>query len=137
MDLLNSIWNVFESFAGLLLALIAFIAPWAPLICWIAFWLFAVNWKQLYPILMRGGLVGVVLTAFMAVLVWSAVSPPPGGVHHLYGLEVSNGVGKFVYVTSLTVIAWLCGSVQLSGSVDHLCQFAAEEDGETANSHGH
>lgn len=124
MELLYSLWNVVVAVANLLVALVLFLAPWTPLIAWIAFWLLAVNWRKFYPVLMRGGLVGVALIALMAVLVWSVVAPPAGGVHHLYGLELSNTVGKTVYVTFLTVIAFMCGSVQVSGAVN--CCFPEE-----------
>lgn len=127
MEVLQSLWNVVVAVAQLLLELVAFIAPWAPLIAWIAFWLLAVNWKKLYPILMDGGLVGVVLIALMAILVWSVISEPADGYHHLYGLQVSNIVGKTVYVTCLTVIAFLCGTVQLSGACNCCCNFADDE----------
>lgn len=123
MELLISFWNVIVSLAVLVWTLILFLAPWTPLIAWVAFWLLAVNWRELYPVLMKGGWIGVVLTAFLAVIVWSSIAPPAEGFHHLYGLQVSNLVGKTVYVTSLMVIALLCGSVQLSGSCNHLCRF--------------
>lgn len=109
--------------AGLTVALIQALLPWTPLLAWIAFWLLAVNWRKLYPILMRGGLVGVILTALMAILVWSSLAEPEGGFHYLLGLKVNNIYGKLVYVTGLAVIAALCGTVQLSGSCDALCRF--------------
>ena len=121
MEVLQSIWNVVVAVANLLVELVQFIAPWTPLLAWIAFWLLAVNWKVLYPILMKGGMIGVVLTSLMAILIWSMISEPETGMHRLYGLNVSNEVGKTIYVTSLVVIAFLCGSVQLSGCCGSLC----------------
>lgn len=123
MDLLVSFWNVIVAVAVLIWTLIQTITPWTPLIAWVAFWLLAVNWQKLYPILMKGGWIGVALIAMLAVLIWSSISIPPGGMHHLYGLHVSNIVGKTVYVSSLLVIAILCGSVQLSGCCSTLCRF--------------
>ncbi|TWT56711.1 hypothetical protein KOR42_00650 [Thalassoglobus neptunius] len=128
MELLHSLWAVVVAVANLLVALVIFVAPWVPLLAWIAFWLCAVNWRRLYPVLMKGGMIGVVLIGLIAMLVWSMVSFPDGGVHRLYGLEVSNMVGKMVYVTSLTVIAFLCGSVQLSGCCDSICCFNDKQD---------
>ena len=134
MEVLQSIWNVVVAVAQLLVEVVQFVAPWIPLLAWIAFWLFAVNWKVLYPILMKGGMIGVLLTALMTVLVWSLISSPEDGVHRLYGLAVSNAVGKTIYVTSLTVIAFLCGSVQLSGSCGKWCRF---EEPVEEESHAH
>lgn len=130
MEVLLSIWNVVVAVANLLVELVQFIAPWTPLLAWVAFWLLAVNWKVLYPILMKGGMIGVILTGLMAVLVWSVISEPDGGVHRLYGLAVSNVTGKTIYVTSLIVIAFMCGSVQLSGAVDRCCCFGEASKGE-------
>ena len=121
MELLTSLWNVVVALAALVVALGQFILPWTPLIAWVAFWLLAVNWRELYPILMRGGAIGVGLIGLTTVLVWATVSPPVDGVHHLLGLEVSNHYGKVVYVSSLIVIAFLCGSVQVSGCCDSIC----------------
>lgn len=134
MDLLLSIWNVVVAIAQLLVDLVQFIAPWTPLLAWIAFWLLAVNWRVLYPILIKGGMIGVLLTALMSILIWSVISIPDGGVHRLYGLEVSNIVGKTIYVTSLVVIAFLCGSVQLSGCCSRLCSF---DEPAPAEEHAH
>ncbi|MCB1103038.1 MAG: hypothetical protein KDL10_11775, partial [Kiritimatiellae bacterium] len=111
------------------------VAPWAPLLAWIAFWLFAVSWRELYPVLMRGWFVGVILIGLMATLVWATVAPPADGFHRLFGLAVTNGVGKIVYVTSLMIIAMLCGSVQLSGCCSTCCNFEEPEVEEI--SHGH
>ena len=36
-DLLTALWSVSAS-------LVELIVPWTPLIAWVAFWLFAVNW---------------------------------------------------------------------------------------------
>lgn len=115
MELLHSLLNVLYSVADLLVALGRAALPWTPLFAWVAFWTLAVDWTKLYPILMRGGIVGVGLLFFVAVLVWSVIAPPPDNVHHLFGLAVGNVTGKFVYVTALTVIMFLCASVQLSG----------------------
>lgn len=130
-----SLWNLVIAAAEFLAVLVQALAPWTPLLAWIAFWLLAVNWKQLYPILMKGGLIAVVLTALMAVLVWSSIAPPEAGSHRLYGLEVNNLVGKTVYVTGLVVIAMLCGSVQLSGACNACCWF--EEPTPPAADEGH
>ena len=98
--LLFATWNVIVSLLGLLL-------PWTPLIAWVAFWLLAVNWVKLRAVMIQGGWIGVVLLGLMMVLVWSVVAPPSAGTHHLFGLNVSNFVGKTVYVTALLTIMFL------------------------------
>lgn len=108
IQLLYALWILIGALADLLV-------PWIPLAAWIGYWLFAVDWVRLREIMLRGGAVGVVLIGLMAALVWGMVAPPAGGYHFLLGLQLSNFVGKIVYVTGLLTIMFLCGSVQLAG----------------------
>ncbi|MBX3442498.1 MAG: hypothetical protein KF774_08820 [Planctomyces sp.] len=124
MDLLNSLLNFGEALLQLAASLFGAVAPWAPLLGWIAFWLLAVDWTVLLPLLLRrGAIVGVALLFVMPILIWGVVAPPPDGVHYLFGLALGNFTGKLVYVTTLTVIAWMCGAVQLSGACASLLRF--------------
>jgi hypothetical protein len=125
--LLSAMWE-------LLISLLAVAVPWMPLVAWVAFWLFAVNWVKLTQVLLRGGLFALILLGLVATLVWGVVSPPAGGAHHLLGLSVGNFVGKFVYVTALLVIMILCGSVQLAGFCGSWANFP---DGPAEPDHGH
>lgn len=134
-DLLQSLVNVFWSLIDVVMALVYVILPWLPLLAWMAWWSLAVNWVKAFDILRRGGFVGVLLLMFLAVLVWGSIAPPVDGTHTLFGLTVSNYAGKFIYVTVLTCIALLCGSVQMSGSFGSLVDFSGEE--ESADDHGH
>jgi hypothetical protein len=136
MELLQSLQNLLLALVELLAMLATTIAPWWPLIAWVAFWTLAVNWVKLREVLLSRGFIGVLLIALMWVLVWGIVSPPEGGHHYLLGLTVSNFVGKLMYVTALLVIALLCGSVQLSGAVDKYLHFVEPID-DSHDDHGH
>ena len=140
IDLLQSLVNVFWSLRDVVVALVKVILPWLPLLAWIAYWSLAVNWVKAFDILRRGGFIGLVLLMTIAVLVWGAVAPPVDGSHTLFGLTVSNYPGKFIYVTMLTCIALLCGSVQMSGTFGSLIDFSKEDEpvddhGESAHAH--
>ena len=135
MQLLDSLLNLLEAVVVVLAALGAAIAPWWPLIAWVAFWLLAVNWFKLRLTLLDGGWIGVLLIGLMMILVWGIVAPPPDGTHSLLGLKVSNFVGKTMYVTGLFVIMLLCGSAQLSGAVDRYLHFVEPEP--EGHHHGH
>ncbi|GAB5440672.1 MAG: hypothetical protein Fues2KO_10210 [Fuerstiella sp.] len=126
-ELFQSLVNVFASLLDVVIALVKILLPWLPLLAWIAFWSLAVNWVRAFEILRRGGFIGVLLMMFVAVMVWGAVAPPIEGTHTIFGLTVSNYVGKFIYVTLLTCIALLCGSVQMSGTFGSLVDFSKEE----------
>jgi hypothetical protein len=127
-ELLTDLQKLLVAGWDVLISLLVLVLPWTPLLAWVAFWLLAVNWVKLRDVMLRGGWIGVVLIGLVAVLVWSLVAPPESGSHHLFGLKnISNFMGKFVYVTALLTIMFLCGSVQLSGACGSLAQFPPDE----------
>lgn len=134
-QLLASLVEVAIAVWGLLLAILAVVSPWTPLLMWLAFWLFAVDWSRLWPVLARGGLIGVVLIGLMMTLIWGSIAPPTGGSHFILGLTLSNFVGKFVYVTALLVMMLLCGSAQLSGACGSWANFNEPELPEDDHAH--
>ena len=136
-DLFGSLVDVFRSLLDVVINLVRVVRPWLPLLGWVGFWTFAVNWSKAFPILRRGGISGVLLLMFVAVLVWGAVAPPSEGKHLLLGLSLSNHAGKFIYVTMLTCIALLCGSAQLSGAFGRLGEFPEEPADDDIENSGH
>lgn len=130
LDLIVSAWNVVE-------ALVAMVLPWTPLIVWVAFWMLAVNWVTFRDVLLKGGWVALFLIGFCMILIWGLIAPPVDGYHYLFGLKLSNFVGKTVYTTTLFCIMFLCGSVQLSGAVDRLIRFDEPEAGEDSAAAAH
>lgn len=136
-QLINSLLEL--AFAGwhVVISLLALIVPWTPLILWIAFWLLAVNWEKLYPVMAKGGAICVVLIGLSMILVWGLIAPPADGAHHLMGLNPSNFVGKAIYVTMLLTIMALCGSVQLSGACGSLVHFPEEDESDDHGDHHH
>ena len=134
-SLLDSLLNLFYSLVDIVVALGELILPWSALILFIAYWLLCVNWVSLRSILLRGGWVGLVLIGLVMVLVWGSIAPPmtDTGTHNILGLQLSNFVGKTVYVTMLFCIILLCGSVQLSGSVKPLLRLQDEDSEPSAH----
>lgn len=126
--LLDSLLQLVQALWGILVSLKSLLLPWLALAAWVAFWMFAVDWSKLRPLIWQrwGSWVGVALTGFVMILVWGSISPPTSGTHDILGLELSNYVGKTVYVTVLFCIMFLCGSVQLSGCCASCCNFADE-----------
>ena len=139
IELFQSLVNVFWSLLDVGVSLVRVILPWLPLLAWLAYWSLAVNWAKATRILWNGGFIGVLLLMFGTVLVWGAVAPPIDGTHNLFGLTVSNYAGKFIYVTVLTCITFLCGSVQMSGTLGSLVNFSNEDQSDETNTsaHGH
>lgn len=139
-NLQNSLIELFFALTDLVVALGGILLPWIPLMAWLAFWLFAVNWTKLRVQLTEGGgWIGVVLIALVWILVWGVVAPPVSGSYNLFGLHLSNFVGKTVSVTGLVCLMLLAGAAQLSGAFANCCNFAEPElePDHGHDSHGH
>ncbi len=137
MEFLTALLNLLDSLWELLLVSGSGIYPYLPLLAWIAFWLFAVNWEKLHQVFWSGGWVGIALLVISAVFVWGVVAPPET-THNILGLEVSNFIGKFLKVGALVVIAFLCGTVQLSGACGCCVRFDEPEPTDSGHDdHGH
>jgi hypothetical protein len=139
-NLLLSLKELLIALADVVGSLVLVILPLLPLVAWIGFWLFGVDWVKLRKVLLSGGFIGLLLIGVLAILVWGTISPPPGGVHYFLGLKLGNFIGKTVFVTGLTCIMLLCGAVQLSGFCASWCRFeedAPEEQLHAAHGHDH
>ncbi|MFN0195512.1 MAG: hypothetical protein ACKVT0_02105 [Planctomycetaceae bacterium] len=137
-NLIDNLIDLLIAFGNVILSVIGIIIPWTPLLMWVAFWLLAVNWTKLRPVMLQGGWIGVVLIGLMMVLIWGTIAPPAEGFHHFFGLTVSNFVGKTVYVTVLFSIMFLCGAVQLAGVCDCCLKFPEDSAETVAHAdHGH
>ncbi len=131
--LISSLRDMIIAAGGLLKAVSSLLLPWLPLGAWVLFWLCAVNWTRFREILIpKGGLLGVLLIGTIMVLIWGVIAPPPSGTHFIFGLTVSNYIGKLIYVTGLFCLMFLCGSVQLSGC----CQRWSAHDSECDSDQG-
>ena len=135
-----SLYDLIVSLIGVASALVGVILPWTPLIAWIVFWLFAVDWVKLREIIAKGGWIGFALIGAIMILVWGNIAPGNGSFD-FYGLKVSNFVEKTVYVSGLFVIMFLAGALQLSGFCSQCMDFSepapAETHGHGHDAHGH
>lgn len=126
-ELSDSLIHLIIALWYVVVATVRVLVPWVPLAAWIGYWLCCVDWKKLGPLLARGGVLGLFFIGFVMILVWGVVAPPEGGTHFIFGLALSNFVGKTVYVTSLICIMLLCGFVQVSGVCDKYCRSDDDE----------
>jgi hypothetical protein len=81
-----------------------------PAALWCAFWLLAVNWKKLWPVLAAGAWAPVVLLVIMAALVWSRLQPGPGSVLGI--VSVPNFWSQLGGAAALAGVALFCGWLQ-------------------------
>jgi hypothetical protein len=138
-NLQNSLLELAFALMDLVVVLGGILLPWLPLVAWLGFWLFAVNWTKLRVQLVQGGgWIGLLLIAVVWIIVWGVVSPPASGSYDLFGLHIGNFVGKTVYVTSLYCLLLLAGAAQLSGACSGWAHFSeAESDDHDHDDHGH
>jgi hypothetical protein len=110
----NDYWSLFLqlfSILGQILApLIQSAASWLLLLVWIAWWLWAVNWKKVWPVLAQGGWLVVSLLVIIGALVWSMIAPDTG--YLLGGLVGSAFWRHLVLVALLALVALVCGWLQ-------------------------
>jgi hypothetical protein len=69
--LLSTLWQLVLALGELL----ADLAPWALLLAWAAWWLWAVNWQRTKAVLAGGAWMPVVLILLIAARVWASVAP--------------------------------------------------------------
>ena len=88
--------------------------PWLSvviaLLLWMAFWLFAVNWKKLWTVLAAGAWLPVVLLGLMAATVWSRIAP--GTCSCLGFVTLPNYLWQLGYVVGMVGLALFAGWLQ-------------------------
>lgn len=88
------------------------VGPWLLLIVWVAWWLWAVDWRRLWPTLAEGAWAPLALLAAAAAGAWAMILPStyvvPG-----WGLHVGNFWWQLAAVGGLIGVALFCGWLQL------------------------
>jgi hypothetical protein len=78
MDFWDTLGQLIENLGTLLGLLLTFALHWALLIIWVVWWLFAVDWRQVWSVLGRGAWAPAVLIGIIAALVWGRLQPLAG-----------------------------------------------------------
>ncbi|MBV9123950.1 MAG: hypothetical protein JO112_11380 [Planctomycetes bacterium] len=109
-DLWPTVVQLFRDLGILLWALLSFLLHWVLVIAWLAWWLWGVNWKKVWPLLASGGWVAGVLLMVLSALVWSQMVP---GEWNCFGLFlVANFWWQLGVVCLVTGATLLCGWLQ-------------------------
>jgi hypothetical protein len=95
--LVSNLWT-------LLVLLLGLVFRWALVIAWVAWWLFAVDWKKAWPVLARGGWAPAVLLVIVTALAWSRLDATP--------TEQGDFWWRLAYVSGLAALALVCGWLQ-------------------------
>jgi hypothetical protein len=104
--LLDSLVKICVGLGEVLQSLLLLGLNHALLIAWIAWWLWGVNWNQVWPFLAKGAWAPLVLIMVVAALVWSRLAP---GTCDCLGIVT---IGNFW---------WQLGSVGLIAAVTLFC----------------
>lgn len=109
MDSLTRISEIVIAIAGnlgqLIFELVQLGVNWALVLVWLAWWLAAVNWTKLWPVLRKGAWMPLVLLCILAALVWSRLAPGAAGGWPVFW-------GHLAAVACLAVSALVCGWLQ-------------------------
>jgi hypothetical protein len=81
-----------------------------PVLAFVAWCLWGIDWRKGWPILAMGGWIPLVLIAVMAGVVWSLVFPTPANVFGI--IPIPNGLWQIGAVTLLVCLALACGWLQ-------------------------
>lgn len=115
IELLNSlqglvfaVWNVIAAIGQLT------IDHWF-LLAWITYFLFAVHWAKAFDLLTKGGWVAASLIAFAVVALMSTLSQTALQQVQVMGWDVHPVAGTIVRSITYLAIAFVCGSIQMSG----------------------
>jgi hypothetical protein len=73
--LLDTLQQLVINLGTLVWELVLLLAPWLLLIAWVAWWLWAVNWKRAWVVLAEGAWAPVVLLMILAAHVWASLDP--------------------------------------------------------------
>jgi hypothetical protein len=94
----------------LLAPLVALIVASLLLIVWIAWWLWAVNWKKVWPVLAEGAWAPAVLLMIGGAIAWSQLAPSTCDCLGI--VTIPNFWWQLGDIATLAILALFCGWVQ-------------------------
>lgn len=107
-------WHALEQLGSsllvLLTALFVFLFHWSLVIFWLAWWLFATDWRKVWPVLARGAWVAGVLLIVVTALAWAEMRPRDLNIIGEFSLP--NFWWQLCAVAILAAITLFCGWVQ-------------------------
>lgn len=101
-----TLWDLVGNLGSLAAEFWALGSAWILLILWIVWWLGAVNWTKMWPVLGKGAWAPLVLLCVLTALVWSRIAPD----------ACSCGLPAFWahlgWTVALVLLAFVCGWLQ-------------------------
>jgi hypothetical protein len=138
MDILNTLLQLGGNLIDLAKELYLLLVPGLLLFAWIAWWLWAVNWRRAFPILAQGAWAPLVLLMVVSALVWSRIAPSQCDC---LGFPLRNFWWQIGAVGLYVGVALFCGWLQLylhwSPPEINLEPAVSHDAGHDAHGHGH
>jgi hypothetical protein len=110
---MTELMNVLQQLGGDLMQLLTVLArlaaPWWPVLIWVAWWLWAADWRKLWPRLAEGGWAPLVLIGIMVAIMWAAIAPDS---YPVGSTAIANFWWQLIAVTVLIGTALFCGWLQ-------------------------
>jgi hypothetical protein len=88
----------------------AVLLPLLPVLLWIVYWLFAVDWRKVWPVLARGAWAPVVLLLLVVAAAWSRIAP--SNCDCLGFVTITNFWWQLGSVSTLAAVALFSGWLQ-------------------------
>ncbi len=104
------LWTLVLTLGELIVKLLVLLLQSSLLIAWVAWWLCAVNWSKLWPVLARGAWLPALLLLLVSALVWSRIAPSDCAC--LGFMTVPNFWWQLGAVGLLAAVTLFCGWLQ-------------------------
>lgn len=115
-------------------SLFPFLLAVLPVVLWAAFWLFAVNWKKVWPVLREGAWAPGLLLILITAIVWSRIAP---GTRSVLGImTLPNFWWQLAAVSALAGCALFAGWLQGVWGYTPL-EVSVEPPAHSDHGHGH
>jgi hypothetical protein len=110
LEILQTLEHLLLDLGTLIVQFLGLALQWGVLLAWLAWWLLAVNWKKVWPVLAQGAWAPLVLLVFLTAMVWSRLDPVP--CRCLDVMTIANFWWQLFGVTLVVGLTFLCGWVQ-------------------------
>jgi len=110
VEILQTLWQLVMNLGTLVVELLALAVHWSLILAWLAWWLWGVNWKKVWPVLAQGAWAPLVLLIVLAAMTWSRLDPVPCTC--LGFMTLPNFWWQLLGVSLLVGLTFLCGWLQ-------------------------
>jgi len=110
VEILQTLWQLVMNLGTLVVELLALAVHWSLILAWLAWWLWGVNWKKVWPVLAQGAWAPLVLLIVLAAMTWSRLDPVPCTC--LGFITLPNFWWQLLGVSLLVGLTFLCGWLQ-------------------------